>query len=89
VTLILACIVFWQAQEISRVFSQCDPANRFSEGLDTAELGYRRSERGYGAARRIELPGVLAAYWQPEEIPFKAGSLDPTLTRAAPCSPSH
>jgi Tn3 transposase DDE domain len=25
-TLILACIVYWQAREISRVLSKCDPA---------------------------------------------------------------
>jgi hypothetical protein len=36
VTLILACIVFWQAQEISRVFSQCDPANISPQECDVA-----------------------------------------------------
>jgi TnpA family transposase len=30
-TLILACIVYWQAREISRVLSQCDPA---AKGVD-------------------------------------------------------
>jgi hypothetical protein len=85
VTLILACIVFWQAQEISRAFSQCDPANISPQEchlgafdacwnlqLVQRRLRYRRSERGYGAARRIELPGIFAAYRQPEEIPFKS-----------------
>jgi TnpA family transposase len=34
-TLILACIVYWQAREISRVLSQCDPAGN---GIDLALL---------------------------------------------------
>ena len=34
-TLILACIVYWQAREISRVLSQCDPA---SAGIDLSLL---------------------------------------------------
>jgi hypothetical protein len=36
--------------------------NWFSEGLDTAD-----PKEATGAARRIELPDVLAAYRQPEE----------------------
>ena len=31
--LILACIVYWQAREISRVLSQCDP---LANGVDTS-----------------------------------------------------
>jgi Tn3 transposase DDE domain len=34
-TLILACIVYWQAREISRVLSQCDPAGN---GIDLSLL---------------------------------------------------
>jgi hypothetical protein len=34
-TLILACIVYWQALEISRVLSQCDP---IANGVDLARL---------------------------------------------------
>jgi TnpA family transposase len=34
-TLILACIVYWQAREISRALSQCDPAGN---GIDLALL---------------------------------------------------
>ena len=34
-TLILACIVYWQAREISRVLSQCDPA---ANGVDLSLL---------------------------------------------------
>jgi len=30
--LILACMVYWQASEISRVLSQCDPG---ANGIDT------------------------------------------------------
>lgn len=26
-TLILACIIYWQAREINRVLSECDPQN--------------------------------------------------------------
>jgi hypothetical protein len=33
--LILACIVYWQAPEISRVLSQCDPV---AIGVDTSLL---------------------------------------------------
>jgi hypothetical protein len=33
--LILACIVYWQAREISRVLSQCDP---LANGVDTSLL---------------------------------------------------
>jgi hypothetical protein len=33
--LILACIVYWQAREISRVLSQCDPV---ANGVDTSLL---------------------------------------------------
>ena len=33
--LILACIVYWQAREISRVLSQCDPV---ANGIDTSLL---------------------------------------------------
>jgi hypothetical protein len=33
--LILACTVYWQAREISRVLSQCDPV---ANGVDTALL---------------------------------------------------
>jgi hypothetical protein len=34
-TLILACIVYWQAREISRVLSQCDP---LGNGIDLSLL---------------------------------------------------
>ena len=34
-TLILACIVYWQAREISRVLSQCDP---IANGMDLSML---------------------------------------------------
>ena len=34
-TLILACIVYWQAREISRVLSQCDPV---ANGVDLSLL---------------------------------------------------
>jgi Tn3 transposase DDE domain len=34
-TLILACIVYWQAREISRVLSQCDPVGN---GIDLSLL---------------------------------------------------
>jgi TnpA family transposase len=34
-TLILACIVYWKAREISRVLSQCDPAGN---GIDLSLL---------------------------------------------------
>jgi len=34
-TLILACIVYWQAREISRVLSQCDPDGN---GIDLSLL---------------------------------------------------
>lgn len=34
-TLILACIVYWQAREISRVLGQCDPA---ANGIDLSLL---------------------------------------------------
>jgi hypothetical protein len=34
-TLVLACIVYWQAREISRALSQCDPA---TDGLDLSLL---------------------------------------------------
>ena len=34
-TLLLACIVYWQAKEISRVFSQCDPVG---SGIDLSLL---------------------------------------------------
>jgi len=33
--LILACIVYWQPREISRVLSQCDPV---ANGVDTSLL---------------------------------------------------
>jgi hypothetical protein len=33
--LILACIVYWQAREISRVLSQCDPV---ANAVDTSLL---------------------------------------------------
>jgi hypothetical protein len=33
--LILACIVYWQAREISRVLSQCEPV---ANGVDTSLL---------------------------------------------------
>ena len=33
--LVLACIVYWQAREISRVLSQCDP---LANGVDTSLL---------------------------------------------------
>ena len=33
--LILACIVYWHAREISRVLSQCDP---LANGVDTSLL---------------------------------------------------
>ena len=33
--LILACIVYWQAREIARVLSQCDP---LANGVDTSLL---------------------------------------------------
>ena len=37
--LILACIVYWQAREISRVLSQCDPvANAPGTDIGTADL---------------------------------------------------
>lgn len=36
-TLILACIVFWQAQEIGRVLTQHDPQ---TEGIDAALLSH-------------------------------------------------
>jgi Tn3 transposase DDE domain len=38
-TLIPACIVYWQAQEIARVVSQCDPANN---GMDLSLLEHIR-----------------------------------------------
>jgi hypothetical protein len=38
--LILACIVYWQASEISRVLSQCDPA---TNGIDLSLLYTKRS----------------------------------------------
>lgn len=34
-TLILACIVYWQAREISRVLTQCDP---IANGVDLSML---------------------------------------------------
>jgi len=38
-TLILACIVYWQAREISRVLSQCDP---IGNGVDLSLLEHVR-----------------------------------------------
>lgn len=34
-TLILACIVYWQAKEISRVITECNPE---AEGMDASLL---------------------------------------------------
>jgi hypothetical protein len=61
--LVLACIVYWQAREISRVLSQCDP---FANGVDT--LGFptlsqpARDESYRRRARHSAVGGGLSGH---------------------------
>ena len=60
--LILACIVYWQAREISRVLSQCDP---LANGVDTSLLLHVSPSSGITSCFTVSISsiGSSSGYW--------------------------
>ena len=53
--LILACIVYWQAREISRVLSQCDP---LANGVDTSLLQHVSPSSGITSCFTVSISSI-------------------------------